>query len=141
MQRIIQDSARWALAGLVIGTALAILVAVAMGLDSQAILTLVIIAGGVGMCLGPPALIIRRAGQTAGAGRLVRGALWGGVCGLVLGFLYWFFYDDSFPLWHLVLPVALLAACGLINAALNVYSEARIGESGSIGDKSKPAAK
>ncbi len=123
---LMHDSARWAFTGLGGGIVLAILVAAGMGLPPEPTLMLIIVVGGVAMCLGPLALIVYRAGQNGGARRLEYGTLWGATWGLVLGSLYWFLYDNSFPLWHVVLPMAILAACGLINAALNIDTETRL---------------
>jgi hypothetical protein len=124
-----QDSARWAFEGLGAGVVLAILISATMSLGPEPTFVLAIFCGGVGMCLGPLSLIVYRAAQAGGARRLEYGALWGAGWGFVLGSLYWFLYDNTFPLWHVVLPMVILSVCGLINAALNIDTESQLSAS------------
>ena len=141
MQHIVRDSPRWALAGLVAGTVPGLVVALAMRLELASSVTLILVAGIMGMSCGPLVLIIYRAAQTAGPARLAYGALWGAAWGLALGLLYWWFYNSSSPVWHVILPIGFLAAAGLINAALDVHTTTPITESHPTTGHSKTGAK
>ncbi|MBN1590091.1 MAG: hypothetical protein JW888_11295 [Pirellulales bacterium] len=141
MRSVVRDSAWWSLAGLAWGAVLAVAAAAAMRAEFQTLVTLIVVVGGAGLCLGPIALIVHRAGQTAGAARLASSAFWGGVWGAALGLLYWRIYDDPFTLGHLLLPAAILATASLLNTAFDVNTQARFDASHALAGRSKPALK
>lgn len=121
MKHLVRDSACWASVGLAGGVSLAILIAAGAGMEFSSAVGLAIVVGGVGMCLGPLALVVYRAAQVAPRWRLALGAIWGGIWGLGLGVLYWGFCGSTFPVWHVLLPAAILAAAGLLNTALDIH--------------------
>jgi hypothetical protein len=120
MKYLIRDSACWAAAGLATGVLAATIIAAAAGMELSSAVGLAVLLGGVAMCLGPLALVVHRAAQVAGPKRLAMGALWGGIWGLALGLLYWGFCGNTFPVWNVLLPTAVLAAAGLLNTALDI---------------------